>query len=121
MPIRTIVWGENIHEQINETVRSIYPEGMHNTIAGALNEDGAIEATTATLQEPEHGLLTERSPKRTYWSGGATRIMAGSCDDVVELRGAACVRGNGPDCASFGSFLQNLQALDEHALRTQMA
>ncbi|ENR01708.1 hypothetical protein H721_02364 [Brucella ovis IntaBari-2006-46-332] len=60
MPIRTIVWGENIHEQINETVRSIYPEGMHNTIAGALNEDGAIEATTATLQEPEHGLLTER-------------------------------------------------------------
>ncbi|MDP9633330.1 UNVERIFIED_ORG: trehalose utilization protein, partial [Ensifer adhaerens] len=37
MSIRTIVWGENIHEQTNEVVRSIYPNGMHNTIAAALN------------------------------------------------------------------------------------
>jgi len=37
MAIRTIVWGENIHEQTNEIVRSIYSHGMHNTIADALN------------------------------------------------------------------------------------
>ncbi|PSS62087.1 trehalose utilization protein ThuA, partial [Ensifer sp. NM-2] len=48
MPIKTVVWGENIHEQTNEVVRSIYPNGMHNTIAAALNTDVSIEATTAT-------------------------------------------------------------------------
>ena len=46
MAIRTIVWGENIHEQTNAVVRSIYPDGMHNTIADALNRDAAITATT---------------------------------------------------------------------------
>ena len=44
MAIRTIVWGENIHEQTNAVVRSIYPNGMHNTIADALNRDPAITA-----------------------------------------------------------------------------
>nr|BAB96543.1 unnamed protein product [Agrobacterium tumefaciens] len=73
MTINTVVWGENIHEHINETVRSIYPDGMHNTIADALNTNPEISATTATLQEPEHGLSQERLDKTTFWSGGATR------------------------------------------------
>jgi trehalose utilization protein len=58
--IRTVVWGENIHERENATVREIYPDGMHATIAAALNTDSEIEATTATLQEPEHGLPVDR-------------------------------------------------------------
>ncbi|MBY3181577.1 trehalose utilization protein ThuA, partial [Rhizobium laguerreae] len=49
MTIRTVVWGENIHENTNEIVRGIYPEGMHTTIAKALNTDPTISATTATL------------------------------------------------------------------------
>ncbi|AYG67010.1 MULTISPECIES: ThuA domain-containing protein [unclassified Rhizobium] len=60
MTIRAVVWGENIHEQTNKVVAEIYPEGMHNTIAKALNVDAGIEATTATLQEPEHGLSEAR-------------------------------------------------------------
>ncbi|WP_420961504.1 ThuA domain-containing protein [Brucella sp. IR073] len=56
MPVRTVVWGENIHENTNALVREIYPDGMHATIAAALNRDPDIHATTATLQEPEHGL-----------------------------------------------------------------
>ncbi|MCV3735741.1 ThuA domain-containing protein [Rhizobium sp. TRM96647] len=60
MTIRTIVWGENIHEQTNEVVRSIYPDGMHAVIAAALNADPAIAASTATLQEEEHGLPSAR-------------------------------------------------------------
>jgi len=27
--IRTLVWGENVHEQTNQTVADIYPDGMH--------------------------------------------------------------------------------------------
>ena len=60
MAIRTVVWGENIHERINKTVAELYPKGRHTTIAEALNVDSAISATTATLQEPEHGLTQAR-------------------------------------------------------------
>lgn len=60
MPIRTVVWGENVHEQHNQIVADTYPKGMHECIAEALNEDPDINATTATLQDPEHGLTEER-------------------------------------------------------------
>jgi trehalose utilization protein len=32
---------------------------MHNVIAAALFEDAGIAAETATLQEPEHGLMED--------------------------------------------------------------
>ena len=32
-PIRVLVWGENVHEQIEPHVAAIYPKGMHTTIA----------------------------------------------------------------------------------------
>ena len=57
--IRVTVWGENIHEWSHEAVRKHYPEGMHACIAQGLNETDDIEATTATLQQPEHGLTEE--------------------------------------------------------------
>ncbi|QDY71213.1 ThuA domain-containing protein [Qingshengfaniella alkalisoli] len=60
MAIRTVVWGENVHEQTNKIVSDLYPKGMHGCIADALNEDDAISATTATLQEDDHGLTVER-------------------------------------------------------------
>ena len=56
MTLTAVVWGENVHEQTSEDVRGIYPDGMHTTIASALNEDPGISASTATLQEPDHGL-----------------------------------------------------------------
>ncbi len=60
MAIKTVVWGENVHEHTNEVVARMYPNGMHNAIADALNEDARIAATTATLQESEHGLSEAR-------------------------------------------------------------
>ncbi len=59
MAIKVIVWGENVHEQNDEKVQNIYPDGMHNCIADGLNIDDDIDAKTVTLQEPEHGLSTE--------------------------------------------------------------
>lgn len=56
MPIRVTVWNEFLHERENETVRSIYPDGIHNAIAAALRQDAGVEVGTATLEEPEHGL-----------------------------------------------------------------
>ena len=57
--LRVLVWNEYRHERQDERVRKIYPAGMHTIIAGALNEAGDIEARTATLDEPEHGLTEE--------------------------------------------------------------
>lgn len=56
MAIRVTVWGENVHERKNRIVADIYPNGMHATIAEALNRDAGITATTVTLQDPDHGL-----------------------------------------------------------------
>lgn len=56
MAIRVTVWGENVHEQTNKIVSGIYPTGMHQAIADSLNRDAGLSATTATLQDPEHGL-----------------------------------------------------------------
>ena len=60
MTIRAVVWNEFAHERENATVRAIYPDGIHRTIAQALSEEPGIEAGTATLDEPEHGLAAER-------------------------------------------------------------
>ncbi|WP_102960187.1 ThuA domain-containing protein [Mangrovicella endophytica] len=60
MPIRTVVWNEFVHERENDAVRSIYPDGIHATIAEALGADPEIAASTATLQEAEHGLPQAR-------------------------------------------------------------
>lgn len=84
MPIRALVWGENIHEHANAEVGRIYPDGMHNTIAAALREDPALEAATATLQEPEHGLpeaRLERTDVLLWWGHRAHGDVA---EEVVE-------------------------------------
>src|ERR1700720_595134 len=54
--LRVTVWGENVHEKENPTVREIYPKGMHTTIADGLAEKGEFDPRTATLQDSEHGL-----------------------------------------------------------------
>lgn len=85
MPIRTIVWGENVHEQSNKTVAAIYPDGMHGCIAAALNADKAISAETATLQEPGHGLPASRlaATDVLIWWGHAAH---GEVEDAVVER-----------------------------------
>ena len=85
MAVRTVVWGENVHEQKNAVVRGIYPDGMHNTIAAALNEDSSIRATTAVLQDEEHGLTEERLADTDVlvWWGHAAH---GKVEDAVVER-----------------------------------
>lgn len=56
--LRVTVWNEFRHERKNETVKAIYPDGIHATIAAALGEQG-FDMRTATLDEPEHGLTNE--------------------------------------------------------------
>lgn len=54
-PVRVTVWNEYRHEKQNPQIAALYPQGIHGAIAGYLRGHGCI-VTTATLDEPEHGL-----------------------------------------------------------------
>ncbi len=58
--VRVLVWNEFLHERRNEEVARIYPQGIHAVLAEALRAHGLTDVTTATLDEPEHGLTEER-------------------------------------------------------------
>jgi trehalose utilization protein len=58
-PVRVTVWGEGL-EQAPEAKR-IYPDGIQEAIAAALRAElgDAAVVRTATLADPEHGLMSE--------------------------------------------------------------
>lgn len=59
--LRVVVWNENQHEQLNDEIRALYPDGIHGAIASGLRElDESLEVGTATLDEPQHGLSDSR-------------------------------------------------------------
>ena len=84
MPIRATIWGENVHESKNKYVAEIYPKGMHGQIASLLSEDRNIVASTATLQEPEHGCTEARLAETDVllWWGHAAHGEVR--DEIVE-------------------------------------
>ncbi|WP_062015606.1 ThuA domain-containing protein [Aureimonas sp. AU4] len=84
MPIRVTVWNEFLHESENAVVKEVYPDGIHETIARSLREDGELQVATATLPEPEHGLTAERLEETDvllWWGHKAHGQVA---DEIVE-------------------------------------
>ncbi|GAB4176822.1 MAG: ThuA domain-containing protein [Terrimicrobiaceae bacterium] len=82
--ITATVWGEFRHEKKSPKVAALYPEGMHRTIASALEDVGGFDVSTATLDEPEHGLtdaLLERTEVLFWWGHMAHGEVS---DDVVK-------------------------------------
>ena len=53
------VWNEFRAEQSNEVAAEIYPDGIHAVLDEVLTGAGH-DVTTATLDDPEHGLTEER-------------------------------------------------------------
>lgn len=82
--IQVTVWNEFRHEKTDEEVKKVYPDGIHVAIADYLKTQDGIEAGTAALDEPEHG-LTEDVLKATdvliWWGHMAHHEVA---DEVVE-------------------------------------
>jgi len=100
-----------VHEQTNAVVSEIYPQGMHNCIADALNKNDNIQATTATLQEPEHGLTEQRLRQTdvlTWWGHAAH----GDVEDAVVERVAEHVwAGMGLICLHSAHFAKIFKRL----------
>ena len=88
--LRVTVWNENVHEQNNEVVRSLYPDGIHNAIrTGMESLDSELEIATATLDEPEHGLTEARleaTDVLTWWGHTAHSRVADEIVDRVQKR-----------------------------------
>jgi len=60
MPVRVLIWNENYHERTSALVGSVYPEGIHGALKAGIGSDAEFVIETATLDDPEHGLTTER-------------------------------------------------------------
>jgi trehalose utilization protein len=85
---RVTVWNEYRHEKSDENVRAIYPDGIHNTIAGFLAEAG-FPIKTATLDEPEHGLTVDRLDQTdvlVWWGHMAHDEVSDEIVDRVQAR-----------------------------------
>jgi len=74
----------DVRNLVDEAVKKVYPDGIHVAIADYLKTQEGIEAGTATLDEPEHG-LTEEVLKATdvliWWGHMAHDEVV---DEVVE-------------------------------------
>jgi len=104
MSIKVIVWGENVHDQENQVVADLYPKGMHTCIANNLNSFANIKASTAVLQDPEHGLSQERlvnTDVLLWWGHAAHGDVS---DEVVERVANAVLGGMGLIVLHSGHF-----------------
>ena len=91
------IWNENVHEQRDESVRKIYPDGMHGAIADGLRRQlgEKVAIRVATLEEPEHGLSAKALAETdvlTWWGHAAHDQVA---DEVVDRVQARVLNGMG--------------------------
>ena len=93
--INVTVWNEFYHERTKESVRAIYPDGIHGAIKQKLDSFGEYNVTVATLDMPEHGLTHEvlDNTDVLIWWGHAKH--ADVADEIVERVRARVLDGMG--------------------------
>jgi trehalose utilization protein len=110
---RVTVWGENLHEQRDELVRKLYPEGMHAAIAAGIAEHLGEHATvrTVTLDQPEHGLTEQvlaETDVLTWWGHiGHDRVA----DEIVARVKQRVLQGMGLVVLHSGHFSKIFRSL----------
>ena len=78
------IWNEHVHERKDEAIAEIYPAGIHGAIAEGLTARlPEAEISTATLQEPEHGLADLDSTDVLLWWG---HLAHDKVDDEIAAR-----------------------------------
>ena len=111
LPINVTVWGEFRHEKKNPKVAAIYPQGMHETIAGFLSTAPDFQVRTATLDEPEHGLteaVLENTEVLIWWGHMAHHEVT---DDVVARVQRRVLEGMGLVVLHSGHYSKIFRAL----------
>ncbi|NIA21801.1 MAG: trehalose utilization protein ThuA [Anaerolineaceae bacterium] len=87
--VRVTVWNEFLHEKKDEAAGKVYPDGIHKVVAEALAAEPDIEARTATLEEPEHGLTEQvlaETDVLTWWGHMGHNLVEDEIVDRVQKR-----------------------------------
>jgi len=109
--INVTIWNEFRHEIKNPKVQSIYPDGMHSTIAAFLRKENKLNIRTATLDEPEHGLsdeILEQTDVLLWWGHMAHAAVN---DATVEKIKARVLEGMGLIILHSGHYAKIFKAL----------
>ncbi|UOQ85027.1 ThuA domain-containing protein [Gracilibacillus salinarum] len=108
--MRVLIWNEYRHEQHNEKVANIYPEGIHRALQSFLETDD-ISVETATLDEPDHGITEERlvnTDVMLWWGHMAHHEVE---DHIVEKVHQRVLEGMGLIVLHSGHFSKIFQKL----------
>jgi len=87
--IRVTVWNEFRHEKTDDAVKHLYPDGIHDAIAGFLGRQENMVTRTATLDEEEHGLteaVLEETDVLIWWGHMAHEEVDDNIVDRVQQR-----------------------------------
>ena len=82
--IRVTIWNEYTLEKKETEAATIYPGGLHKTIAKFLGECDDLEVTLATLEEPEQGLpdeVLDNTDVLIWWGHVSHKLVD---DELVE-------------------------------------
>ncbi|MGW7859178.1 ThuA domain-containing protein [Staphylococcus xylosus] len=103
------IWNEFRHEQENEDVQPVYPNGIHHVIASFLTDDHTV--TTAMLDEPQHGLTDDviaRTDVLIWWGH---KVHEEVDEEVVEKVKQKVLEGMGLIVLHSGHFSKIFKSL----------
>ncbi len=118
--MKITVWNEYRHELSEEKVAQVYPNGIHNCIKDFLVANGFEDVSTATLDEPEHGLTQEvlDATDVLFWWGHMAHHEVS--DEVVQRVYKRVMEGMGLIVLHSGhasKIFQKLMGTDSQMLR----
>ncbi len=110
-PLNVLVWNEFRHEKKSPKVAAIYPDGMHEAIAGFLRKDPSLAVRTAWLDQPGHGLGEEVLKQTDVLIWWGHRAHADVSDEVVARVRARVLEGMGLVVLHSGHYAKVFKAL----------
>ncbi|MDO5660075.1 MAG: ThuA domain-containing protein [Staphylococcus xylosus] len=103
------IWNEFRHEQENEDVQAVYPNGIHHVIASFLTDDHTV--TTATLDEPQHGLTDDVLAQTDVLIWWGHKVHEEVDEEVVEKVKQKVLEGMGLIVLHSGHFSKIFKSL----------
>lgn len=103
------IWNEFRHEQENEDVQAVYPNGIHHVIASFLTDNHTV--TTATLDEPQHGLTDDVIAQTDVLIWWGHKVHEEVDEEVVEKVKQKVLEGMGLIVLHSGHFSKIFKSL----------
>lgn len=101
---KVTIWNEYLHELENDTVKTVYPNGIHNAIAEGIQGLAEFDIKTATLREEHHGLTDDVLANTDVLIWWGHRAHAEVSDEIVEKVHAQVLNGMGLVVLHSGHF-----------------